>query len=79
MDDAAVGQHPGLVGGPVLGAAHSSVTAPLAIIHGISPTSVADVAIRQTSPSAHGYTSGVTSVLSCSTVPLRSMFRPSIA
>ncbi len=37
------------------------------------------MAIRQTSPSAHGYTSGVTSVLSCSTVPLRSMFRPSMA
>uniref|UniRef100_A0A6J7P8T5 Unannotated protein n=1 Tax=freshwater metagenome TaxID=449393 RepID=A0A6J7P8T5_9ZZZZ len=35
--------------------------------------------MRHTSPSAQGYTSGVVSVESCSTVPLRSMFRPWMA
>ena len=35
-------------------AAHSAVTAPLSTIHGTMPTSVADVAISTTSPSAHG-------------------------
>ena len=45
-------------------------------IHGTRPTRVAEVATRQTSPSAQGYTSGVVSVLSWSTVPKRSMFRP---
>jgi hypothetical protein len=35
-------------------AAHSRVTTPLSTIHGISPTSVAEVAMSTTSPSAHG-------------------------
>ena len=34
--------------------AHSWVTTPLSSIHGISPTSRAPVAMRQTSPSAQG-------------------------
>ena len=59
--------------------AQAAVTAPLSTIHGSRPRSVSPVAIRQTSPSAQGYTRGVTSVLSWSTVPLRSMSLPSMA
>ena len=57
----------------------SAVTAPLSTIQGSRPRTVSPVATRHTSPSAHGYTSGVTSVLSCRTVPLRSMSLPSMA